>query len=205
MNKDCKAKKKTSDVKRGPIKHPNRESNSKLNQISVNLKKIKPDAKIPVYKTKEAAGADLTPCESRQIYRHSTKKIPTGIAVEIPEGFHAEIHARSSMLIKNVSVTGIIDSDYNREIFLIVTNHNPYPLEYSKDGKAIAQIIFIPQEQARFKEVETLAPTERKGGFGSTEVNTLTIHPGKLVFKGKISGEKAEFLINNGADGVFCG
>jgi dUTP pyrophosphatase len=169
------------------------------------LKKLSPTASVPEYKTEEAAGADLTPNVSGMIKKWSTKKVPTGIAVEIPKGYHGKIEARSSLTEQGISITGIIDSDYRGEILLTITNHNPYEISYQAGGNAIAQLIIQPHIQVKYKIVETLTPTARKGGFGSTNIDAITIHPGKLVFEGSLKGKKTQLLIDSGADGVFCG
>ena len=202
MAKDCRSKDKK------PYKKKNGLTNTetrKLNMVTVGFQKLSPTATIPAYKTSRAAGADLSPNESGVIEPNSTKRIKTGLAAEIPEGYHGEIHARSSMLMENISITGIIDSDYRGEIELIVRNHNPYTVKYSATGKPIAQIIIKPNIQVEFTEVQQLTQTARKGGFGSTNIEAISIHPGKLVFEGKLNNQTTEFLIDSGADGLFCG
>jgi hypothetical protein len=69
----------------------------------------------------------------------------------------------------------------------------------------MAQLVIVPNVQAKFLEVPKLSDTTRKGGFGSTNVNTVTNHPGKITFKGQIHGKNLDFLIDSGADGIFCG
>jgi hypothetical protein len=133
------------------------------------------------------------------------KRVRTGIAVKIPKGYHALVKARSSILDENISITGIIDSDYRGEIWLIISNHNPYPISYSAEGNTMAQLIIQPHIQVDFTVVPRLTPTNRKGGFGSTNIDEISIHPGKLVFNGKLNGQEADFLIDSGADGIFCG
>jgi len=78
-------------------------------------------------------------------------------------------------------------------------------MEYSNTGKAIAQLIIIPCEQPNVQEAQELSSTSRKGGFGSTNVDTISSHPGKLVFKGTIKGKTLHFIIDSGADGIFAG
>src|SRR4051812_1797686 len=176
-----------------------------VNTIIVKTAKTSPSTKLPEYKTSGSAGADLTPSESGTLFKFQTKKIPTGIRAEIPKGYYGQILARSSVQQKGISITGVIDSDYRGEIFLIVTNHNPYSMEYSNTGKAIAQLIIIPCEQPNVQEAQELSSTNRKGGFGSTNVDTISSHPGKLVFKGTIKGKTLHFIIDSGADGIFAG
>ena len=200
--KDCKSKDKKPYKKKNAL--VNTESRS-INQVTVGLQKLSPQARIPVYKTKEAAGADISPCESGTINKWMTKRVRTGIAVEIPKGYHAKIKARSSMSEQNISITRVINSDYRGEIWLIISNHNPFPINYSAEGNAMAQLIIQPHIQVEFKVVPRLTPTAQKGGFGSTNIEEISIHPRKLVFKGKLNRQNADFLVDSGADGIFCG
>ncbi len=118
----------------------------------------------------------------------------------IPEGYYGEISARSSVQAKGVSISGKIDLDYRGKINLIVTNHNPHALTYNKKGKAIAQVTIVKCEQVKFVEVKELEPTDRKGGFGSTDIKAISSHPGKLIFQGTINEKKGNFLFDSGAD-----
>ena len=207
LKKDCKSKK--SGAKKGSITNTDtsklNQLTVELNQVTVKIKKVDPEAALPTYQTIGAAGADLKPNTNGIIQAHSTAKIPTGLAAEIPSGYEGKMRARSSLLMKNASIDGTINSDYRGEIMIIISNHNSHPMEYTKGGKAIAQLVITPVEQATFKVVDHLTPTERKGGFGSTDVNAISIHPGKMVFEGKINNKPGEFLIDSGADGIFCG
>ena len=174
----------------------------------MKVKKLNSNATLPVYKTKSAAGADIKPCIDGEIRPHSTRKVPTGLALELPKEYHLEVKARSSLLLKNVTINGIIDPDYRNEIFLIIANLNDYPVSFSKDSEGLGQIIIKGHEQANFEEVAELTPTDRKGGFGSTnaKVEAVSIHPGKLFFNGTLNkNAKTTFLLDSGADGIFCG
>ena len=106
-----------------------------------------------------------------------------------------------------MTINGIIDPDYRNEIFLIISNLNSYPVTFTKDGEGMGQIIIKQHEQAAFQEVAELTPTDCKGGFGSTntKVEAVSIHPGKLFFNGTLNKANATFLLDSGADGIFCG
>ena len=201
LQKDCKSKKPQD--KKGSAK----KDSSKLNLVTVKVKKLHQDATLPAYKTKAAAGADVKPSISGVINPHTTRKVPTGLSLELPDNYHLEVKARSSLLRKNVLINGIIDPDYRNEIFLIIANLNSHPVTFSKDGEGMGQIIITQHEQAEFEEVSELTPTDRKGGFGSTnaKVEAVSIHPGKLFFDGTLSKTKNTFLVDSGADGIFCG
>ena len=201
IQRDCKAK-KPHHKKETP------KNTSKLNQVTVKVKKLNSNATLPVYKTKSAAGADIKPCIDREIRPHSTRKVPTGLALELLKEYHLEVKARSSLLLKNITINGIIDPDYRNEIFLIIANLNDYPVSFSKDSEGLGQIIIKGHEQANFEEVAELTPTDRKGGFGSTntKVEAVSIHPGKLFFNGTLNkNAKTTFLLDSGADSIFCG
>ena len=175
-----------------------------LGMISINYTKNNPECMTPQYKTSQAAGCDLTPSENGIIPPYQTVKIPTGLAVEIPDGYMGMITARSSTQLAGVSISGIIDSDYRGPISIIATNNTAYEQEYYKDGKAIAQLIIVPCIQAKFTEVKELSKTERgAGAFGSTDVAEIKSAPDKLVFTAKFGSNEEECFVDSGADGSF--
>ena len=138
------------------------------------INKLDSAAKIPTKGSKEAAGWDLYANikENAYIYPHTTKKISTGIAIEIPRGFFGGIYARSGLATKKglrpANCTGVIDSDYRGEI--IVALHNDTEETYIiEPNERIAQLIIQPYLDFDFKETDSLNETERgDGGFGST-------------------------------------
>ncbi len=142
----------------------------------VELKKLKDGATVPFRGSSSAAGCDLCACIDSEngitIQQEHTVKIPTGIALAIPEGMFGAIFARSGLAAKYglrpANCVGVIDSDYRGEI--IVALHNDSPEErVVKNGDRIAQIVFLPFFDLAFKEVDALSETERgDGGFGST-------------------------------------
>ena len=182
-----------------------REEPNDVNQVTINLKKGTPQIRVPEYKTPGAAGADLYPSKSGTLQPGIVSKIPTGLHLEIPEGLFGQIHPRSSTWLKGVHIQGVIDSDYRGEIFILARNDNTHPLDYSPEGKPIAQLSLQQCHQVNFKEVATLKPTSRKGGFGSTDVGIISSHPGKMAFEGTINKKKVDILIDSGADGKFMG
>jgi len=96
--------------------------------------------------------------------------IPLGFKIDLPEGYYAEIHPRSSLMTKHslLANIGIIDTDYRGEVHLILLNFTNYPITFKK-GKRIAQLIIKRVETIPFKVSEILTQTERgDGGFGST-------------------------------------
>ena len=145
--------------------------------MKVNIKKINSNATTPTYGSTEAAGLDLyalidTETNSLFIPSHTTVKINTGIAMEIPKGYFGAVYARSGLSIKNglrpANCVGVIDSDYRGEI--IVALHNDSSEDYIiNNGDRIAQIVITPYLTIEPNEVAELSDTERgEGGFGST-------------------------------------
>lgn len=130
-------------------------------------------AEMPEYATAGAAGADLTACipEKTVIAAGKTLKVPTGIAVAVPDGYAAFIYARSGLATKHgialANGVGVVDSDYRGEIMVALRNFGD--TDYVIDaGERIAQMVIMPVVRAEFK-TDKLSETERgDGGFGST-------------------------------------
>lgn len=132
--------------------------------------------KLPAYETKGSAGVDLqayvqTPIVLKPLDR---TLVPTGISIELPEGYEAQVRARSGLAIKHgislVNGIGTIDSDYRGEIKVILINLSDEEFTINS-GDRIAQMVFIKHEQAEFELADELNETERgSGGFGHTGV-----------------------------------
>jgi len=139
---------------------------------TVKIKKLDNKAIIPKYQTKGAAGFDLCSLIDYKLHIGEMKLIPTGLAVEIPEGTELQIRPRSG-IAKNYRVTlmnapGTLDSDYRGPIGIMLINHG-HDHFYIKAGDRIAQGILGPVYQAVFNEVEELSETNRGAcGYGST-------------------------------------
>lgn len=140
----------------------------------VKVKKLRPDAIVPTYGSAGAAGADLYACleETVTIEPGQAAWIPTGIALEVPEGCAGLIYARSSMGVKRglapANKVGVIDSDYRGEINVVLLNHGKQP-QIVNPGERIAQFLITPILTPTYIEVDTLTDTDRgSGGFGST-------------------------------------
>lgn len=140
----------------------------------MNIKKLNENAIIPTKGSQYAAGYDLYSAEDYdvQINPHTTVKIQTGLAFEIPQGFFGAIFARSGLATKEglrpANCVGIIDSDYRGNVIIAVHNDSEY-IKNIKKGERIAQIIFLPCCFFILNEVDELSGTERNdGGFGSS-------------------------------------
>lgn len=148
--------------------------------ISCNIKiqLLNQNAKIPCYGSTQAAGADICACLD---YDYTLKKgsyalISTGIAIELPIGYEAQIRPRSGLAAKFgvtvLNTPGTIDSDYRGEIKVILINHSDNDFVIH-NGDRIAQMVIAKHETASFDVVSDLNETIRgEGGFGSTGINT---------------------------------
>ncbi|MBR1508167.1 MAG: dUTP diphosphatase [Eubacterium sp.] len=140
----------------------------------VNIKILRQGAHLPTYGSENAAGADLYACtdENVTIEAHKTVMVPTGFAMEIPEGFAGLIYARSGLASKKglapANKVGVIDSDYRGEVMVALHNHSD-EAKIIEPGERIAQLVITPYIAGIFHEVDELGDTGRgAGGFGST-------------------------------------
>ena len=139
----------------------------------LNIKIInKSEYESPKYETEQSAGVDLRANIDEEIilYPMERKLIPTGIFIELPKGYEAQIRPRSGLAAKHgitvLNSPGTIDADYRGEIMVLLINlSNEY---FSvKPGMRIAQMIIARHEQANFLDFDVLSETERgDGGFG---------------------------------------
>jgi dUTP pyrophosphatase len=135
---------------------------------------------LPKYQTALSAGMDLLAHLEEEITLKSLERklIPTGLFLEIPAGFEAQIRPRSGLAIKNgitiLNSPGTIDADYRGEIGVILVNLSADKF-IIKNGDRIAQMIIAKHETITWQEVTEINETERGGGgFGSTsKYNTI--------------------------------
>ncbi len=142
--------------------------------MDVKIKYLPNAKQRPEYATGGSVGMDLAAAVDAPVVIKAGKRelVPTGIALQIPEGYAGFVFPRSGLSMKKgitmVNSVGVIDNDYTGEIKLAMLNVS------SKDytinpGDRVAQLVFIPIAHARLVEVESLEKTERgDGGFGST-------------------------------------
>lgn len=141
-------------------------------KYEVKYKKLTEKAVEPKRGSAEAAGWDLFSNDAYDIAPHSTVKVHTDIAMEIPKGTFGAIFARSGLAIKKglrpANCVGVIDSDYRGEI--IVALHNDTDEFMSVEANTrIAQLVVIPYCEIILTEAGVLDDTDRgEGGFGST-------------------------------------
>lgn len=129
---------------------------------------------LPKYQTALSAGMDLYANieESVTLKPLERKLISTGLLIELPQGFEAQIRPRSGLAIKNgitvLNSPGTIDADYRGEIGVILVNLSAESFTVN-DGDRIAQMVIAKHETAIWEEVAELSETDRgAGGFGST-------------------------------------
>ncbi len=133
-------------------------------------------ASIPAYQTAGAAGADVFACVDGpvSIAPGTVALIPTGIAVQIPAGYEAQIRPRSGLALRHgvtcLNTPGTIDSDYRGEVKVILANLGS-EVFVVECGMRIAQMVFARVFRAEFVTVDALSQTERNdGGFGHSGI-----------------------------------
>lgn len=145
-----------------------------MEKLTVRIKKLLPDAKLPAYGSEFAAGADLYALTEAplRIGPGETAVVHTGLAAEIPAGFVGLIYARSGLATKKglapANKVGVIDADYRGEIRVALHNHSKYE-QSVEPFERVAQLVIAPYVAAAYEEAEELSETVRgEGGFGST-------------------------------------
>jgi len=159
--------------------------------MKVNIRRLRPEAKVPEYGSEMSAGFDLCSCVNWTLNPGQKFIVPTGWAFEFPDGekkydekrcfegggysYHLSIRPRSGLAAKNgvtvLNSPGTVDSDYRGEVGVILINLSNKKFNI-KVGDRIAQgVLELHQKITNFCEVEELEETERgNGGFGSTGV-----------------------------------
>ena len=129
---------------------------------------------LPTYKTTDAAGMDLVANNQEPITLKSLERtlVPTGLSLEIPKGYEAQVRPRSGLALKNgitcLNSPGTIDADYRGEVGVILANLSNEPF-IIHNGDRIAQLVIAKHETAEWEIVDSLSESDRgSGGFGST-------------------------------------
>ncbi|NCD40771.1 MAG: dUTP diphosphatase [Bacteroidia bacterium] len=131
---------------------------------------------LPAYSTKYSAGMDLRANLETPVIIDSRQRllVPTGLFIELPEGYEAQVRPRSGLALKHgvtvLNSPGTIDADYRGEICVILVNLSDEPFEI-QDGERIAQLVIARHETIAWDLAETLQDSQRgSGGFGSTGI-----------------------------------
>lgn len=142
--------------------------------MEVRFKKLNSLAKIPTRGSKFSAGYDLYAATDYDIHipPHSTVKIGTGLAMDLPYGYFGAIVARSGIATKRglrpINCIGVCDYDYKGE-YIVALHNDTTETKTVQAGERIAQLILLPYQDIDFIEVDELAKTDRgDGGFGHT-------------------------------------
>lgn len=141
--------------------------------IEVAITRLRDDARLPTQAYEGDAGLDLAACEGVTLDPGERAVVPTGIAVEIPEGYAGFIQPRSGLAARNgigiVNSPGLIDSGYRGEIRVVLVNLDPREPYTVEPGARIAQLVIAPVASVRVVETAELAASERGArGFGSS-------------------------------------
>lgn len=143
------------------------------NSLTLKIKKLHPNAKMPFYAKHGDAGFDLFVPEQVTMEPGDRKTIPLGIAMEIPEGYVGLMFDKSSLSHKQGLKTfgNVIDSGYRGEVHAGLINQSNQT-QIIEAGHKIIQMLIIPVETVQIVETESLSESERgTGGFGSTGKN----------------------------------
>jgi dUTP pyrophosphatase len=131
---------------------------------------------LPAYASEGAAGLDLyaaLPAGQKLVLEPGARDlIPTGLQIELPAGYEAQLRPRSGLAVKHgvtvLNAPGTIDSDYRGEVKALLINHGGQPFEITR-GMRIAQLVIAPVAHAVLVEAQELGETARgAAGFGST-------------------------------------
>ncbi len=142
----------------------------------VKVKIVSKSGRVPEYATSGASGFDISACLTEPMTLKAGERalVPTGLFFEVPEGYEAQVRARSGLAIKHgiglVNGIGTVDSDYRGEIRVPMINWSNEDFVIN-DGDRIAQVVIAAYEKADIEITDSLSETERgEGGFGHTGI-----------------------------------
>lgn len=145
-----------------------------MDYSELKVKRVRSGATLPAYRTEQAAGLDLSVAIDAPVtlMPHARVAAPTGIAVQIPQGYEGQVRARSGRALEEglavINAPGTIDSDYRGEIQVILINLGERPIEL-RPGERIAQLVIAPVAHVQVVEAASLDDSARgPGGFGHT-------------------------------------
>jgi dUTP pyrophosphatase len=141
--------------------------------IELPVRRLREDATLPAQAYAGDAGLDLAACGRHEVGPGSRAVIPTGLAVEIPEGYGGFVLPRSGLAARNgitlLNAPGLIDSGYRGEVQVVFHNTDSEETFVVEPGMRIAQLVLLPVPEVALVEEEELAGSERgERGFGSS-------------------------------------
>lgn len=145
-----------------------------MTKATLNIKRLRDGACLPRYMTPGSAGMDLAAAlpESVEVAPGARRLVPTGLVIEIPNGYEAQVRPRSGLAIKQgltvLNAPGTIDSDYRGEVCVALVNLGGETVRIDP-GMRVAQLVVAPVTQMDIREVQHVSDTARgSGGFGHT-------------------------------------
>jgi dUTP pyrophosphatase len=143
--------------------------------IELPIRRLRDDATLPSQAYTGDAGLDLAACDRHEVRPGERAVIPTGLAVEIPEGFGGFVLPRSGLAARNgitlLNAPGLIDAGYRGEVQVVFHNTDREQTFVVEPGMRIAQLVVLPVPEIALVEREELAGSERgERGFGSSRL-----------------------------------
>ena len=143
--------------------------------IELPVRRLRDDATLPAQAYAGDAGLDLAACDRHEVGPGERAVIPTGLAVEIPEGYGGFVLPRSGLAARNgitlLNAPGLIDAGYRGEVQVVFHNTDCAETFVVEPGMRIAQLVVLPVPDVMLVEREELAASERgERGFGSSHV-----------------------------------
>ena len=141
--------------------------------VEIKFKKLVEHAIIPSQANEGDAGWDIRAIKKTVLKPHGVVKVPTGIAVQIPNGYELQVRGKSGLALnEGMSIAqgiGTIDAGYRGEICVLVKNIKPF-MKVIEQGEMVGQLVLSKVLDVTWKEVKTLDDSERgEKGFGSTK------------------------------------
>jgi dUTP pyrophosphatase len=141
--------------------------------VELLIRKVRPNAVVPVRAYSGDAGLDLTSCDRVELAPGERALVPTGLAVAIPEGYAGYVQPRSGLAAKHgisiVNTPGLVDSGYRGELLVNLINTDRDEAFVVEEGMRIAQLVILELPDIDLVEVEALPESERGvRGFGSS-------------------------------------
>ena len=141
--------------------------------IELRVRRLRPQATLPARAYQGDAGVDLAACERVELGPGERAVVPTGLAVEIPDGFAGFVQPRSGLAARHgiavVNSPGLIDAGYRGEVKVVLLNTDLRETFVAMPGERIAQLVVLPVPELEVIEVDELDESERGvRGFGSS-------------------------------------